>query len=177
MKDQIAKRYTDALVDGMSTDDLISLQEIFSSLSDVLEDEKVKSIFFSPYMDDETRQEMLLKAVASAKSDKVNNIINLLVEKRRVDVCGAIADSLSIMVAQQTKTYEGKVYANTSIKKANLTKFGKNIGNKVGANVSFESVKDDYNGVKVAVDGLGIEVSFSKSNVRSQMIQHILKSI
>ena len=177
MKDQIAKRYTDALVDGLSVDDLVTIQEIFASLSEALEDEKVKSVFFSPYMDDETRQEILLKAVESAKSDKVNNIIKLLVEKRRADIFGAIAVSLADMVAQETKTYEGKVYANTSIKKATLTKFGKNIGAKVDANVSFESVKDDYNGVKVAVDGLGIEVSFSKSNVRNQMIQHILKSI
>ena len=177
MKEQIAKRYTDALVDGVSIDDLVTLQEIFSSLADVLEDEKVKSIFFSPYMNDETRQEILLNAVATAKSDKVNNMIKLLVEKRRVDVFGAIADSLSDMVAKQSKSYTGKVYANTTVKKATLTKFGKNIGARVDADVSFESVKDDYNGVKVAVDGLGIEVSFSKSNVRNQMIQHILKSI
>ena len=177
MKEQIAKRYTDALVEGMSVDDLTALQGIFSSLADVLADDKVKSIFFSPYMSDETRQDMLLKAVASAKSDKVNNVIKLLVEKRRTDVFGAIAKSLADLVAKQSKSYVGKVYANTTVKKDTLTKFGKNIGAKVGADVAFESVKDEYNGVKVAVDGLGIEVSFSKSNVRDQMIQHILKSI
>jgi F-type H+-transporting ATPase subunit delta len=177
VKEQIAKRYTDALVDGMSVDDLVALEEIFSSLAEVLEDEKVKSIFFSPYMNDEARQEMLLKAVASAKSDQVNNMIKLLVEKRRTDLFGAIANSLAMMVSKQSKSYAGKVYANTAVKKATLTKFGKSIGAKVDADVAFESVKDDYNGVKVAVDGLGIEVSFSKSNVRDQMIQHILKSI
>ncbi len=177
MKAEIAKRYTDALVDGVSTDDLVNLQEIFASLADVLEDQKVKSIFFSPYMNDENRQEILLQAVASAKSDKVNNLVKLLVEKRRMEVFGAIAESLSSMIAQQTKSYTGKVYANTAVKKATLTNFGKNIGAKLDANVNFESVKDDYNGVKVAVDGLGVEVSFSKSTVRDQMIQHILKSI
>ena len=177
MKDQIAKRYTDALIDGMSIDDLVALQEIFASLSDTLEDEKVKSIFFSPHMSNEVRQEMLLKAVASAKSDKVNNFIKLLVEKRRVDVFGAIADSLALIVAKQNKAYAGKIFANSDIKKETLKKFGDNIGKKVDADVSFESVKDDYNGVKIAVDDLGIEVSFSKSIVRDQMIQHILKSI
>ena len=177
MKDQIAKRYTDALVEGMDTKDLVALQEIFASLTDVLEDEKVKPIFFSPYMNDEERQDMLLKAVASAKSEKVNNVIKLLVEKRRIDVFGAIADSLALIVAKQNKAYAGKIFANSDIKKETLKKFGDNVGKKVDADVSFESVKDDYNGVKIAVDDLGIEISFSKSNVRNQMIQHILKSI
>jgi len=177
MKDQIAKRYTDALVDGMSLNDLVAVQGIFASLSSTLEDEKIKDIFSSPYMTDETREEILLKSVASAKSDKVNNIIKLLVEKRRIDIFGAIADSLALMVAKQNKAYAGKIFANSDIKKETLKKFGDNIGKKVNADVSFESVKDDYNGVKIAVDDLGIEVSFSKSNVRNQMIQHILKSI
>lgn len=177
MKDQIAKRYTDALVDGMSTDDIVALQEIFASLTTTLEDDKIKAVFSSPYMNDAQREEILLKAVASAKSDKVNNIIKLLVEKRRVDVFGAIADSLALIVAKQNKAYAGTIFANSDIQKETLKKFSDNIGKKVDANISFESVKDDYNGVKVAVDDLGIEVSFSKSNVRNQMIQHILKSI
>jgi F-type H+-transporting ATPase subunit delta len=69
------------------------------------------------------------------------------------------------------------VYANSKVKKATLTKFGTNIGKKLDAKIAFEAVEDEYNGVKVAVDDLGVEVSFSKSNVRNQMIQHILKSI
>ena len=177
MKDQIAKRYTDALIDGMDAKDLVAMQEIFASLTQALEDEKVKAIFFSPYMNNDEREALLLKAVASAKSDKLNNVIKLLVEKRRIDVFGAIADSLALIVAQQNKAYAGKIFANSDIKKDTLKKFGDNIGKKVDSNISFDSVKDDYNGVKVAVDDLGLEVSFSKSNVRSQMIQHILKSI
>lgn len=177
MKEQIAKRYTDALVEGMSTEDLVTVQEIFASLATTLEDEKVKNIFTSPHMDDTTREEMLLAAVASAKSDKINNIIKLLVEKRRLDIFDAMAKGLALKVAVENKTYSGQVFSNSTVKKATLTKFGTSIGKKVDAKVSFESVKDDYNGVKVAVEDLGIEVSFSKSNVRNQMIQHILKSI
>ena len=69
--------------------------------------DKVKSIFFSPYMNDETRQEMLLEAVKSAKSDKVNNVIKLLVEKRRTEVFGAIADSLT----KTSSPFQSKAYS------------------------------------------------------------------
>ena len=177
MKEQIAKRYTDALIEGMSTDDLVATQEIFASLATVIEDDKTKDIFYSPYVEDKVREEVLLAAVASAKSDTINNTIKLLVEKRRINIIGAIADSLALLVAQQSKTYDGKVYANSKVKKATLTKFGTSIGKKLDAKIAFEAVEDEYNGVKVAVDDLGVEVSFSKSNVRNQMIQHILKSI
>ncbi len=177
MVDQIAKRYTDALVEGSSTEELVAYQNIFKALATSLEDEKVKAVFFSPYMKDEQRTEILLDAVKAAKSDKVNNIVKLLVEKRRVDALGAMAKSLALLVADQNKSYEGKIYSNTDVKKDVAKKFETNIGDKVGAKVSFETVKNEYNGVKLEVEDLGVEVSFSKSNVRQQMIQHILKSI
>ena len=175
MKEVIAKRYTAAMVEGMSTNDLVAAQEIFATLATSIQAQK--DLFFSPYVDNSVRLELLLSAVASAKSDRINNTIKLLVEKIRIDVLDAIAENLAVRVSQDNKTYSGVVYANSKIKKETLTKLGTSIGKKLDAKIAFEAVADEYNGVKVAVDDLGVEVSFSKSNVRNQMIQHILKSI
>ena len=35
----------------------------------------------------------------------------------------------------------------------------------------------DYDGVKVSIDGLGVEVGFAKNRLKSQMIDHILKAV
>jgi F-type H+-transporting ATPase subunit delta len=39
------------------------------------------------------------------------------------------------------------------------------------------TVKNDFNGIKVAVEGLGIEINFSKDRIDSQIIEHIIKAI
>ena len=35
----------------------------------------------------------------------------------------------------------------------------------------------DYDGIKVDIDGLGVEISFSKDRLKSQLIDHILKAV
>ena len=35
----------------------------------------------------------------------------------------------------------------------------------------------DYDGIKVDIDGLGVEVGFSKERLKSQLIHHILKAV
>jgi F-type H+-transporting ATPase subunit delta len=35
----------------------------------------------------------------------------------------------------------------------------------------------DYDGIKVDIDGLGVEISFSTERLRTQMIDHILKAV
>lgn len=177
MVDQIAKRYTQALIEGASTKDLLAFKSVFASLAQALADEKVKSIFFSPYMSDSERESILLEAVKSAKSDKVNNIVKLLVEKRRVDIVENISETLTRLVAEQEKSFDGKIFSSSKVSSDAVKSFETNIGKKVDAKVNFDVVKNNYSGLKVEVEDMGIEVSFSKSNVRNQMIQHILKSI
>lgn len=174
---KIAKRYTQALIEGATTKEISVYQAIFATLAESLKDEKVKTILFSPYMNDEDRTSILLDAVASVKSDKINNLLKLLVEKRRVESIGAISESLDLLVAEESKKYTGTIYSNTKMKKDTVKSFETSIGNRVDAKVSMNAVQNEYNGVKVEVESLGVEVSFSKSNVRNQMIQHILKSI
>ncbi|MFY4842872.1 F0F1 ATP synthase subunit delta, partial [Aliarcobacter butzleri] len=35
----------------------------------------------------------------------------------------------------------------------------------------------EYDGIKVGIDGLGGEISFSKDRLKSQLIDHILKAV
>ena len=174
---KIAMRYTQALIEGATAKEITAYQAIFETLAQTLEDEKVKSVLFSPYMSDEDRAGILLASVASVKSDKINNLMKLLVEKRRIGIIGAMSDSLAALVADESKKYTGTIYSNTKMKKDTVKSFETSIGNRVDAKLSMNAVQNEYNGVKVEVESLGVEVSFSKSNVRNQMIQHILKSI
>lgn len=177
MKENIAKRYVDALVQTSTPAELQGYQTVFQALAQSLKDEKSHELFFSPYVKDEDRVAILLDAVKPAKSEKINNLMKLLVEKRRMNIIDALADSLRLIIAQQTKNYAGIVSSNTAVKKETVKNFETGIGSKIEATLSLEAVKSDYNGVKIEVDDLGLDVSFSKSHVRQHMIQHILKSI
>ena len=51
------------------------------------------------------------------------------------------------------------------------------LSKKFDSTISLNFVKNDFNGIKVTVEGLGIEINFSKDRIDNQIIQHIIKAI
>ena len=58
-----------------------------------------------------------------------------------------------------------------------MQELSKGLSKKFDLNISLEFVKNDFNGIKVDVEDLGIEINFSKTRINSQMIEHIVKAI
>ncbi|MEN8718216.1 MAG: F0F1 ATP synthase subunit delta, partial [Sulfurovum sp.] len=48
---------------------------------------------------------------------------------------------------------------------------------KFNVNLSLSQNVCDYDGIKVDIDSLGVEISFSKERLKSQLIDHILKAV
>lgn len=176
--ERIAKRYSDALVESASIEEVTLYASIFKALDVGLNDAKVTEVFTSPYMDNAQKEELLLAAVESAKSDKVNNLIKLLVEKKRTKAISAIASSLASKLEELNNSYEGEIQSNIELDDATCKELSENFSKKADSTISlsFEENKN-YDGIKMNVDSLGLEVGLSRTVVKDQMIQHILKSI
>ena len=173
----LAKRYTAALMAATDPKDMSALVDIFDAISKELSSEKSQAVFFSPYMNDATRQEILLSAVEKAKSDALNNFIKVLVAKNRTALISDIACELKSTYQHSIKSYTGTVQSNTDLDKKTLETLQEAFGKKLDATVALELQKSDYKGVKVAVESLNVEIGLSKTFVRQQMIEHILKAI
>ena len=174
---QIAKRYTNAMIASATAEDLANLTEIFEALSASLSDAKAASIFNSPYISKAEQESILLEAVSGAKSDKLNNLIKLLVEKNRVSAISDIAKAFKSAKENVDNSFKGTIEGVVTFDEATQKSFAEGFSKKVDANVAFETKNSDYDGVKINVDSLGLEVGFSKTVIKDQMIDHILKSI
>ena len=58
-----------------------------------------------------------------------------------------------------------------------MQELSSSLSKKFDLNISLEFVENDFNGIKVDVEDLGVEINFSKSRINSQMIEHIIKAI
>jgi F-type H+-transporting ATPase subunit delta len=177
MEELIAKRYIKAM---NSSSDLASIQNmasVFSVLAESFKDKKFVQIIENPNVSSNDKSEILLEAVASADSSQVNNLIKLLVENKRISIIPAIAKELRKKIASTTKTYSGTVYSDTKITDKTMQELSDGLSKKFDSKISLSYVKDDFNGIKVDVQDLGIEINFSKSRINSQMIEHIVKAI
>ena len=177
MEELIAKRYIKALKGEFDLKTVQNISSVFDALADSFKDDKFVTVIINPEVNAKDKSEILLEAVKPAKSDKINNFIKLLVENKRIDIIPAIAKELKKDIANTTKTYEGIVYSDSDIDTKVINELAKGLSKKFDSTISFTFVKNDFNGIKVEVEGLGIEINFSKDRIDSQIIDHIIKAI
>ena len=177
MEELIAKRYIKALKDGSDLASMQNITAVFSALAESFKDDRFVSIIANPSVKAEEKSTILLDAVKAVDSSKINNLIKLLVENKRINIIPAIAQELKNNLATATKTYEGIIYSDIDVDVKVIEELSVGLSKKYDATISLVSVKNDFNGIKVEVDGLGIEINFSKDRIDSQIIEHIIKAI
>ena len=177
MEELIAKRYIKALKYGSDLESMQTMTTIFSALAESFKNDKFVSIIDNPNVDVNDKSKILLDAVKEAGSKRINNFIKLLVENKRINIIPAIASELKKDVAKSTKNYEGVIYSDTDIDTKLIDQLGAGLSKKFDSKISLVFIKNDFNGIKVDVEGLGIEINFSKDRIDSQIIEHIIKAI
>jgi len=177
MEELIAKRYIKALKSNADLESMQNITTVFSALAQAFKNDKFVNIIDSSNVDVKEKSKLLLDAVKEVDSQKVNNFIKLLVENKRIQIIPAIANELKKDLAKSTKNYEGVIYSDSDIDTKLIEDLSAGLSKKFDSTISLVSVKNDFNGIKVDVEGLGIEINFSKDRIDSQIIEHIIKAI
>lgn len=177
MEELIAKKYIKALKVNSDMEFMESATTVFSTLATFFADAKFNAIVNNPNVSSKQKESILLDAVKSANSQKINNLLRILVENKRISVIPAIAAELEKEMARLTRTFTGVVSSNTPVEDSLLQSLSGGLSAKYGATISLKSLQNDFNGIKVEVEGLGVEISFSKDRIQNQIIDHIIKAI
>ncbi|MEH1011152.1 F0F1 ATP synthase subunit delta [Campylobacter concisus] len=108
---------------------------------------------------------------------KFANFIKLLGANKRLELIPAILNEMKIEQSLLENTYCGKVVGNFDLSAEQLKALEENFSKKFNSKIKLDGSKSDYNGVKVELDDLGVEVNFSIDRLKSQMSEYILKAI
>jgi len=175
--EMIAKRYVQSLVDLLDTPSVDNASELFNLISSAFDDAKFLQIMNSNDIAVDLKTTLILEMVKSVKSQEINNFIKLLGENGRLSLIPAIAKELMKEIASIKRVYNGRIYAVSPMDQASIDTIATDLGQKMGATISLQYLKSDTDGVRVEVDGLNIEIDFSKSRLNAQIVEHILKAI
>lgn len=173
----IAKRYVQSLVEILDTASLENTSELFEILSSAFQEKKFQHIMNTTDVSASAKTELVLDMVKSVNSTEINNLIKLLGEKGRLSLIPAISQELKKTIAQKTRVFSGRVYSDTVLDQSTIDTLARDLGNKTGSTISLQFVPSDFDGVRVEVDTLNVEINFSKSRLNAQLVEHILKAI
>ena len=73
--------------------------------------------------------------------------------------------------------YKGFVYSKKEISKDEITELEKSCSRRFKCKVDLNFVQNNYNGIKVDLCDLGVEISFSIDRLKEKMSEYILKAI
>ena len=172
----VAKRYVKALIDGRDLDLVSNISAELNLISTAYSDEKFLSIISSIDINVDRKVELILSFVDNC-SDTVKNLVILLGENRRLDIIPAISSELSGQLSILKNSYVGIVYSSEVLSADYLNDMENSFSKKFNVELSLKNEVCDYDGIKVDIDGLGIEIGFSQERLKSQMIDHILKAV
>ncbi len=177
MNDLVAKRYVKALIEARDSYAVSNISYSLNIISSAFGDEKFISIISSPEVADYAKVDLIISLVDGVHNQTLVNFIKLLGEKRRLSLLPFIANELNVQIAKMNNSYVGVVYTNLELSSDYVSSIEEQFSRKFDVKLSLSQKVCDYDGIKVDIDGLGVEISFSKERLKSQLIDHILKAV
>ena len=176
MVDLVAKRYVKALMSERDSEGLLSIYNELKTISTAYNDDKFLLIVSSTEVEMGEKIELILSFVDNC-SEATNNLIKLLGDNKRLNIIPDIVDGLNSELSALNNSYTGIVYTDKELAQADIDRLNSQFAKKFDVSLELTQNVCDYNGIKVDIDGLGVEIGFSKERLKSQMIDHILKAV
>ena len=177
MNNLIAKHYVKALTQSFNESELKEIQGILCILANVWNVAKFKDIMESPCISREKKVSFILQDVLEGKFfSGFENFLKVLVLHDRLNIFGELYDELSSQVASKNKEYLAYFMVNEKYEEAVLKEIESKFSKKLGVNLLVKQEIVEKPGVKLVVEDLGIEVSFSQDRFINDLKSYILKA-
>ncbi len=176
MSNLIVKKYVNALIKSCSNKELNEFYKELGYLSLAYNQEKFMNIILSPDVNNLRKEDFILSLIEN-KNKKFINFLKLLSQNNRLELIPLICDELRYQVAVKNNKFSGTIMSDFKITKAKIKTLEDSFSKKFNSTIKLEKSEVEYPGVKVEIDDLGVEVSFSLERLKAQMSEHILKAI
>lgn len=176
MSTAIAKKYVNALIESCNEKELSSIHTALTSVSEAFKITKFNNIVLSPDVSQKDKESLVLSLI-DIEEAKFSNFIRLIVLNDRLGLIPLIAKELNYQISLKKNVFEGEVLSNFKMTPAQVSTLEENFGKKFNAKIKLNPSQNSYPGIKIALDDLGVEVSFSLERLKAQMSEHILKAI
>lgn len=176
MNIQIPKKYAKAILSCESKDSLNELVISLKKLSTYFKNHEFKNIILMPSIKPQKKINFIFSLIDNSDS-MTKNLITMLANNNRLEIIPSLYKEITSQLAISDNKYIANVFTEQELSKDELAQLSKSFSGYFNADITLEKVDKKYNGAKVELNELGIEVSFSIDKFKTQLSEHILKAI
>ena len=175
-KDVIAKKYARSIYDAYKGD-IKNVLEVLTKIITASKNDDYNKVIQNPFFTDTEKADFVL-SILETKENKVINFIKLLAKKNKLIILDSIINYLNLFYLNDSGKYEGSILASQEMNQKDIDNLSKLVSKKISKDVSLSYKKDsNFNGVKISIEQLDLELAFSKDYIRNKLSSHILKAI
>lgn len=171
----VAKKYTKALVNALKDSEVKEMLKLLESMAKSFENAQFFGIMDSPFVPKSKRLQLLLE-IFKINDKKSVNFLKLLNEKNRLNEIPNIYDELNRYIRAKNNEYELIVQSNFTLDSKDLDNIKKKLEQRLKISLYVSQKKSNIEGIKLFVDGMGVEGAFLKQSLTNGIKNHILKA-
>lgn len=177
MRQQVTKRYAKAFIEVYGIKKIDTLMGGLLLLKDAFRDEKFVDVVSTRDASDEKKKE-LIKHVSGIKDKDFSRFLDVLFAEKRVMILSEMYDCLNEHISSENREYKATISSNIKLTKAKIDEIKKRLDKKLGAKVTInENIDTSFDGIKLYVDILNVEISLSREGIKRKLSEMILKQI
>ena len=177
MEQLIAKRYVKALMEALPAKEVQKAADTLAAVAEAFGDPKFAEIMASPEVKKEKREELVVSLLGEKTDKRLVNFVKTLGLHNRFGLIPEIALQLQKELQRRANRYEGVVESRKKLDDKLLKELEASLSKYADATIVLKQAQSERDGIRVTVEDLGLEASFSKDRVASDMIGHILKAL
>lgn len=170
----IAKKYIQALID--SAVDLVEAHQILKAFALVLKDKSCADVMASPFLSRQQKEAFLLESASSA-NEKLQNFLRILVQADRIMLIPLMCNELEKKLLADKKEYAATLVSRDELDDKTLAMIQTALAKRLGVKLSIRQELSGVDGIRLSVEDLGIEVSFSRERFGSDLKEYVLKAL
>lgn len=171
--DVIVKKYARAILDRADSNEFY---ENLLKISPAFTMDKFKMILESYQIKKDEKFNFIFSFFEDSKP-YFKNFIKLLAQNSRLNLIPEIVSELEKQKAFKENVYFGIIYSQEPIDKGQITLLEEKLSKKFNAKIKLENQVKKTQGIKISLDELGYELSFSMQSLKSKISDYILKTI
>jgi len=170
--------YAKALMESISKSS--ELKKAISSLREInetLSGEKAREAVASPLLSGRKKFDLFIAPLEKKIDKKTFCLLEIMSEKNRLNLLPELVDILQFEEKKASRQFEGIVVAEKALNKDDLKRLEGVLNRYSGAEIKLKQTKEPSDGLRVEVADLGLELSFSKSRVKADLLDFIQKAL
>ena len=177
MKELIAKRYPKALEEIVSPEKLPEVLETLRTLVELYSGEEAGNVLLSPLVRRDEKYRLFVEPLRGKIDESLYRLLEVMNENGRLDLLPTLVGILDREIKRLDNRYAGTVEADEKLPKEKIRTLEEILAHHSGAKIDLKQTGESFDGLKVAVDDLGLELNVSKARIKSELLEFIQRAL